>query len=485
MATAAPSRSRIFISYRHEDTDVAVGRLADDLRKHFTREQVFQDFASIEPGTDFTDAVQHGLDTCAAVLVIIGPRWLTTADCQGQRRLDLPDDWVAHEIAESLRRPEVRVFPVLVDADMPRSEELPEPLRPLTRRQAFPLTSRHWPNDVGALIAHLKKVPGLLGTATPDAGTQQPFKPGVDAVGLSAKLPWKVLAGIGLMLGIVVLVLYTFLPERPVEGPSTTRDQSRAPAQPVPTTPTPKVAESFRDCERCPEMVVLPGGTFLMGSPGTEADRLPNEGPQHRVTLARAFAIGKYEVTFAEWDACIVDGGCMHKPADESWGRGPQPVINVTWKHAQAYVNWLAKKTRKPYRLLSEAEWEYAARGGTATRYPWGDDAGRDHANFAGSGSEWSGRRTAPVGSFEPNRFGLHEMIGNVDEWVQDCWADSYDVTPSDGSALESGDCSSRVARGGSFYIASRHVRAASRGGLPPDYAGSNLGLRVAVSILR
>ena len=173
MATTTPGRSRIFISYRHEDTDVAAGRLADDLRKHFTREQVFQDFASIEPGTDFTVAVQHGLDACAAVLVIIGPKWLTTADRQGRRRLDLPDDWVAHEVAESLRRPEVRVFPVLVDADMPSVEELPEPLRPLTRRQAFPLTSRHWPNDVADLIAFLKKVPGLGGAAPPAAGTSE------------------------------------------------------------------------------------------------------------------------------------------------------------------------------------------------------------------------------------------------------------------------------------------------------------------------
>jgi len=173
MATATPIRSRIFINYRREDTAWVAGRLADDLRRHFASDQVFQDFASIEPGTDFTVAVQHGLDACAAVLVIIGPRWLTIADHRGRRRLDLPDDWVTHEIAESLKRPEVRVFPLLVDADMPSGEELPEPLRPLTRRQAFPLTSRHWSNDVGDLIAHLKKVPGLSGAEPPAAGTSE------------------------------------------------------------------------------------------------------------------------------------------------------------------------------------------------------------------------------------------------------------------------------------------------------------------------
>ena len=158
-----PSRSRIFINYRREDTAHVAGRLADDLRRHFASDQVFQDFASIEPGTDFTQAVQHGLDTCAAVLVVIGPTWLTVTDHKGRRRLDLPDDWVAHEVAESLTRPEVRVFPVLVDAEMPAPEDLPEPLRPLTRRQAFPITSRHWANDVADLIAFLKKVPGLIG----------------------------------------------------------------------------------------------------------------------------------------------------------------------------------------------------------------------------------------------------------------------------------------------------------------------------------
>ena len=499
MATATPIRSRIFLNYRREDTAHVTGRLADELRRHFAGDQVFQDFASIEPGTDFTEAVQHGLDSCVAVLVIIGPNWLTTADHQGRRRLGLPGDWVAHEVAESLRHPEVRVFPVLVDADMPSAEELPESLRPLTRRQAFPLTSRHWSNDVGALLTYLKKVPGLSGTVRdadpsphgrpprrpapkrppkrrgsacevsgqaqssptgPETGAQPdspppdppcPPKPVVDEIGLWAQLPWKTLAAAGVALAVLVLVFGTYLTQRSDQGPSTKPHQEATVAGPAPAVPTYRAGESFRDCERCPEMVVVPSGTFLMGSPLADEARRQEEGPQHRVTLAYAFAVGKYEVTFDEWYACVEGGGCGSKPGDAGWGFGRQPAINVSWEEAQAYVAWLAKKTGKPYRLLSEAEWEYAARGGTATRYPWGDEPGMNRANFFGSGTSWSGQRSAPVGSFEPNQFGLHDMIGNVFEWVQDCAHRTYDGAPSDGSAWESGDCTTRVMRGGSF----------------------------------
>jgi formylglycine-generating enzyme required for sulfatase activity len=164
------------------------------------------------------------------------------------------------------------------------------------------------------------------------------------------------------------------------------------------------------------------------------------------------------------------------------WGRGRQPVIGVTWEDARTYVSWLAKKTGKPYRLLSEAEWEYAARGGTTTRYPWGDDAGSNRANYRGSGSKWSDQGSAPVGSFEPNRFGLHDMIGNVGEWVQDCMHDTYDGAPLDGSAWESSDCTRRVVRGGSYNRPDWVVRAACRVGGGPGSLGSALGFRVVVS---
>ena len=176
----------------------------------------------------------------------------------------------------------------------------------------------------------------------------------------------------------------------------------------------------FRDCPECPEMVVVPAGSFMMGSPASEKDRDDDEGPVHRVnrvTIAAPFAVGVYEVTFDEWDACVRGGGCGgYRPVDAGWGRGRRPVINVNWEDVRTYVDWLSRETGKDYRLLSEAEWEYAARAGTTTRYHWGDDIGRNRANcyytYDGCGDSWD--HTAPVGSFGANGFGLHDMHGNV-----------------------------------------------------------------------
>ena len=216
---------------------------------------------------------------------------------------------------------------------------------------------------------------------------------------------------------------------------------------------------AFRDCPECPEMVVVPAGSFMMGSPSHEAGRDNDEGPAHRVTIAKPFAVGKYEVTFAEWDACVADGGCGgHRPGDKGWGRGRRPAINVNWDDAKAYVRWLSDKTGKQYRLPSEAEWEYAARAGTTTRYSWGDEVGRNRANCDGCGSLWDNEQTAPAGSFRANVFGLHDVHGNVWEWVEDCWSGNYLGAPADGSAWESGDCSRRVLRGGSWF----NIRGAS-----------------------
>jgi formylglycine-generating enzyme required for sulfatase activity len=236
----------------------------------------------------------------------------------------------------------------------------------------------------------------------------------------------------------------------------------------------------FFDGVDCPEMVVVPARGFLMGTLETEVARHESEGPQRKVTIARAFAVGKYPLTFAEWDACVAAGGSSYRPPDEGWGRGRQPIINVSWDDAQAYVSWLARKTGKPYRLLSEAEWEYAARAGTTTAYPWGDQPGTNRANFSGAGSDWSNRRTAPVGTFEPNSFGLHDMIGNVWEWVQDCWNDTYRGAPSDGRAWESGDCGRRVLRGGSWNLKPEYARVAQRLRYEPVIRYGYVGLRVA-----
>jgi formylglycine-generating enzyme required for sulfatase activity len=184
-------------------------------------------------------------------------------------------------------------------------------------------------------------------------------------------------------------------------------------------------------------------------------------------------------VTFDEWDTCVAYGDCGNVE-DSGFGRGQRPVIFINWNDAQTYVAWLSKMTGKTYRLLSEAEYEYATRAGTQTAYPWGDQLGTNNANCKDCGSKWDGGQTAPVGSFPANAFGLYDMTGNVFEWVQDCWHDNYDGAPTDGSAWATGDCSKRVVRAGSWYYPSDLVRSAFRYGSNFGVSGAIAGFRVA-----
>ena len=225
----------------------------------------------------------------------------------------------------------------------------------------------------------------------------------------------------------------------------------------------------FRDCGECPEMVVVPAGEYMIGS-------------WHRVRIGQAFAVGRYEVTFAEWDACVAAGGCGgHRPFDRTWGRGNRPVIYVSWKDAKAYVDWLSRRTGKEYRLLSESEWEYVARAGTTTEYWWGDEIGEARATCDGCGSRWDDYKTAPVGSFRANKFGLKDVHGNVWEWVEDCWHGSYSGAPTNGNAWTSGgDCSKRVLRGGSWEDFPRDLRSANRYRNSAGYRYDNYGFRIA-----
>jgi len=243
----------------------------------------------------------------------------------------------------------------------------------------------------------------------------------------------------------------------------------------------------FRECAKdCPEMVVVPAGEFMMGSPDTEAGRLVNEKPRHKVAFARPFAVSRFAVTFAEWDACVAYGDCDPRVSDSGWTRGRQPVINVTWEDARRYVAWLARMTEKPYRLLSEAEFEYAARAGTQTAYPWGDEIGKGNANCNGCGSQWDGKQAAPVGSFAPNRFGLHDMHGNVWQWVEDCYHGDYEGVPADGSPwTEGADCSRRrVVRGGSWNNLPQLLRSANRSRGTSDSRLNFLGFRVGRTLI-
>jgi formylglycine-generating enzyme required for sulfatase activity len=250
----------------------------------------------------------------------------------------------------------------------------------------------------------------------------------------------------------------------------------------------------FRDCAACPEMVVIPAGSFAMGSPEEEKGRDEDEGPVHTVTLLKPFALGRFEVTWDEWAACVKDHAC-EDAADEGWGRGRRPAINMSHPQAEAYVKWLARTTGKPYRLPSESEWEYAARAGSTAATPWGADAAAAcrHGNVYDRDSEakymfqWKPMpcadgqvETGPAGAYAANAFGLHDMIGNVFEWTADCYLPSYAATPADGSPNTAGPCFKRMARGGSWNIFPQWLRFAYRYGIEPVKGSNNVGVRVA-----
>ena len=218
--------------------------------------------------------------------------------------------------------------------------------------------------------------------------------------------------------------------------------------------------EIFKDCDACPDMLVVPAGRYLRGS--KTGNR--NERPVTQVTIAKDFAIALHEVTFDDWDRCVRDGICKHRPDDNGWGRGDNPVINVSWDHTRQYLNWLSRKAGQRYRLPSEAEWEYAARAGSSQ--------GTGHGN-------WSTGRPAAVGRHTPNAWGLHDMQGNVFEWVEDCMT-SYRKAPDDGSAWGNAVCGNMVVRGGSFLYDERASTVTFRGDNPAFQIREDLGFRVA-----
>ncbi len=252
--------------------------------------------------------------------------------------------------------------------------------------------------------------------------------------------------------------------------------------------------DSFRDCDECPEMVVVPAGSFRMGDITGSGSAV--ERPVHEVTIGYALAVSRFEATYAQWDACVADDGCGFKPADDGLGRGERPVTGVSWLDAQEYLAWIGTKTGKQYRLPTEAEWEYVARANSSNDVYWeGDDKTCQYANgadrvlqdrdpqFSFFDCKDGYVKTAPVGSFLPNTFGVHDIYGNVAEWVEDCWSDSYMSAPEDGGAVEAADCERHVLRGGSWKSGPGELRAAYRTSLWKELRINTSGLRVVRSL--
>lgn len=302
----------------------------------------------------------------------------------------------------------------------------------------------------------------------------------------------------GLRVATVIAVVMQLGAPRPAAGQSIPADASSV----------------FRDCSDCPDMVSIPAGRFAMGSSGNEPGHQASEGPQREVRVA-AFAIGRFAVTRRQWAVFVAatnrteQRGCewagfpRDASARASWRSlgfaqdDSHPVVCVSWNDAQAYARWLSERTGQAYRLPSEAEWEYAARAGSATAYPWGTVASHEQANYgavtccselASGRDRWL--HTAPVGAFPPNAFGLYDMHGNAWQWVQDCYADSYAEAPTDGSAHDPPGCTHRVLRGGTWGDTPAMIRSAFRNWAPPprwnpewEYRSGGVGFRVARSL--
>lgn len=475
---------KIFLNYRRADAEAWADRLFERLIKQFPRENVFMDIdGNIPLGLPWATWLDQQVAACDLMLVLIGRGWV--AEFQARAAPD-ERDFVRVEIESALAR-KIPVVPVFLgDAPIPHSAELPGSVRPLLALQAARLQRQNFDSDAEGLITGVSRSISLArGEEWPP---KSPNHPGTRTVNS---------------------------PHRPYSA-DRYRSEGRIKIGSPFVHGAPEgwflpgngKAEWFKDHEHGPEMVVVPAGNFMMGSPDSELERFDYEGPHHKVTIGKSFAVGRHAVTRGQFAAFVqvtghkLDGGAYVWTGREwkldpkaSW-RNPgfaqddsHPVVCVNWEDARVYVAWLSRQAGATYRLLSEAEREYVARASTTTPFWWGATISPTQANYNGTAEPYMGggekgewrKATMPVGSFSTNPWGLFNVHGNVWEWCEDVWHETYEGGPDDGSAwLDGGYGALRVVRGGSWGYPPQYHRSAYRSGLRPDDRGSVLGFRVA-----
>jgi formylglycine-generating enzyme required for sulfatase activity len=490
---------RAFISYSHADSRLAkrvherlenfhidkelIGRETSIGPIPETLRPIFRDRHDFDAGASLAQQTLAVLDSSAALIVLASPRAARS-------------QFVNEELRQfKSRYPDRAVIPLIIDGSPgdPSKECFPPALRfsvaadgTITNNPVDLLAADLREEGDGIELATAKVVARLIGIAPDDVyrRAERELRRRARRMRWVQGLIYTLMAAV--ILGLIGWINQDYLKEQLtwylVMRPYMVVNV-RPYVLPAATESALVPGATFRECAKdCPEMVVIPPGQFTMGSPPTESGRQDNESPQHQVTIARPFAVSKFDVTFADWDGCVSAGGCA-KVDDQGWGQGRQPVINVGWDEAENYVAWFSKMTGKSYRLLSEAEWEYAARAGTTTVHYWGDQINNDaaNANCNGCGSQWDLQKASPVGLFKPNAFGLYDMEGNVWQWVQDCYHADYNGAPSDGSAWPDEDCSGlHVTRGGAYNRAPRPIRIAVRVRHATGSKIGNIGFRIA-----
>jgi formylglycine-generating enzyme required for sulfatase activity len=536
----------IFISYRRGDSEGQARALSLELANYVGAKSVFMDVDSIALGRDFRQSLHESLESCDAVLALIGPNWLDIKDAAGRRRLDDPDDFVRQEIAVALKR-NIPVTPVLLQgALMPAQDRLPDDMKDLAFRNGFELSHMRWHSDVREMAQRL----GLGDAAAAPADAAKPIAlppsagahsapPAARPLDLPARgpaaeaPPWLTrrrtlgaasvaVAATGAAIALPSILRLAAKPPKPslrtVTFDFATLDEkgARLPAQ----TNAASVFTEMLGSDVSLDMVSIPGGAFTMGSPTYEPERRPNEGPQHLVTL-KSFFIGASPVTQAQWAAVVTA-----RPARLSHGLDPfpssfkgrdLPVETISWYEADEFCRRLAEMTGRDYRLPTEAEWEYAARAGSTGPFNVGPTITTDLANYCGEGGAVCGESggksvasdvydgvtygsgaydqgpagkfrgtTTARGTFPPNRFGLSDMHGNVWEYCLDMASPTYADAAADGSAYLAGPAGAdRILRGGSWSHNPAICRSAYRDAISPDNPGwqGRIGLRVVCAV--